>query len=138
MSRDEAAPPSIPDELLDYDEDLVYTYKGERFTGTGYSDVSGHGRSEISYVDGMQHGVARDWYPSGVLKYEASYRKNARHGASREYREDGSLSVETIYEHGILVSSTSYDESGVVVDFHAIEECDPNFGYLQQLRKRFG
>jgi antitoxin component YwqK of YwqJK toxin-antitoxin module len=137
IGRDEAMAHSVPDESLDYDEELIYTYRGQRFTGVGYSDVPGHGRSEISYVQGMQDGAARDWYPSGQLKYEANYRENARHGTTREYGEDGSLIVEALYEHSVLVKSTRYDKCGVVVDSYAISERDPNFVRLQHLRERF-
>jgi antitoxin component YwqK of YwqJK toxin-antitoxin module len=60
----------VPDALLDFDENLVCTYEGERFTGVGYKDVPGYAVSEISHVDGLQEGPAREWYPSGQLKAE--------------------------------------------------------------------
>jgi antitoxin component YwqK of YwqJK toxin-antitoxin module len=134
----ESPPLRVPDELLDYNEELFYTYNGESFTGIGYTDVSGYGRSEISYVDGAQDGPARDWYPSGQLKYEANYRVNTRHGSTREFREDGSLASEVTYDHGVLVRSVAYDSEGKAVDHYEISESDPNFSHLRRRREQGG
>lgn len=128
----------VPDDVLDYDENLVYTYQGERFTGVGYDEVPGYGLSEISYVDGLQEGPTRDWYPSGQLKSEWMYRANARHGHSREYREDGTLVSEAIYEYGVRVRSRTFAEDGSVVDRFDLSEESPTFKLLQRLRARFG
>lgn len=128
----------VPDDQLDYDEDLVYTYRGERFTGIGYDEAPGHSRSEISYVNGVQEGPARDWYPSGRLKFEAMYKDNARHGHRREFREDGTISLEEIYEYGVLVRSASFDVEGRVLQNFEISEDSANFNLLRRLRERFG
>jgi hypothetical protein len=74
----EPLPARVPDDQLHYDENLIYTYRGERFTGVGYEDVPGRGLEEISYVDGLQEGPARDWYPSGQLRGETMFRANGR------------------------------------------------------------
>lgn len=134
----QSSPLRVPDELLDYNEELFYTYNGESFTGIGYADVPGHGLSEISYVDGAQDGPARDWYLSGQLKYEANYRMNTRHGSTRDFREDGSLVSEMIYDHGVLVRSVTHDSQGNVVDHYEISESDPNFSHLRRLREQGG
>lgn len=128
----------IPDALLDFDEELVYTYQGRRFTGIAYEDQPGVGRSEISYVDGRQEGLARDWYPSGRLKGETMYVANGRHGHSREFREDGTLASEASYEYDILVRSTRFDEQGNTVERFDIPEEGPGFAHLQRLRENFG
>jgi antitoxin component YwqK of YwqJK toxin-antitoxin module len=116
----ESQPRRVPDELLDYNEELFYTYNGESFTGVGYADVPG------------------DWYPSSQLKYEANYKVNTRHGSTREFREDGSLASEMTYDHGVLVRSVTYDGQGRVVDHYEISEGDPNFAQLRRLREHGG
>ena len=136
--REEPQSLRVPDELLDYNEELIYTYEGERFTGIGYADVPGHGLSEISYVDGAQDGPARDWYPSGQLKYEANYRLNARHGSTKQFREDGSLISEAIYDNGVLVRSDTLDIDGNVVDHYKISQSNPNFAQLRPSREQDG
>jgi antitoxin component YwqK of YwqJK toxin-antitoxin module len=134
----ESQPHRVPDEFLDYDDELFYTYNGESFTGVGYADVPGHGLSEISYVDGAQDGPARDWYPSGQLKYEANYKLNTRHGLTREFREEGSLASEMTYDHGVLIRSVTYDGQGKVTDHYEISQDDPNFSRLRRLREYGG
>ena len=68
----------VPNSALDYDADLVYRYLGSPFTGIGYEE-SQHGAvalSEIRYVDGQQHGIASDWFPTGVLAAESRLFEN--------------------------------------------------------------
>lgn len=130
--REELRPLRVPDELLDYDEESIYTYEGERFTGIGYADVPGHGLSEISYVDGVQDGPARDWYVSGQLRYEANYKRNVRHGSTRQFREDGSLVSESVYDDGLLVRSVTVDADGNVVDHYENLGSSPNSPQLRQ------
>ena len=91
----------VPDEEIEYDGNLVYTYKGVRFTGIGYQQTS-HGLSEIAYVDGAQEGWARDWSPAGVLRGETLYRENAHHGWDRDFDEAENLVQGRLYEYGIL------------------------------------
>jgi antitoxin component YwqK of YwqJK toxin-antitoxin module len=127
----------IPDDELDFDENLNYFHNGELFTGVGYSDIPGGGLSEISYRNGLQHGAARDWYPSGMLKGEWIFRHNVRHGVSRELREDGSLISEKVYEFGILVESKEFDPAGRVAESFKISEDSPNFRRLQRFRNEW-
>lgn len=137
-SQDDQAAVRVPDALLDYDAELIYTYNGQRFTGVGYEEEPERGLSEISYVDGVQEGPSRDWYPSGQLKGETIYKDNVRHGHNREFREDGTLSLEEIYEHGVLVRSATFDENGNMVERFELSRDSPNFARLQRLRKQFG
>ncbi|WP_322756558.1 hypothetical protein [Frankia sp. Cas3] len=132
---DESGVARVEDSELDFDEDLIYTYRGVLFTGIGYEEVSGHGLSEISYRQGMQAGPARDWYPSGVLKGESYFRENVLHGPLREFDEDGNVRFEAVYEYGILVSSLRSDGSGAVVEFSEISGDSPNFSLLERYRR---
>ena len=129
-------PLRVPDDELDYDDDLVYSYHGERFTGVGYDEAEGHGLSEISYVDGLQDGPARDWYPSGSLKSEEFFRKNIRHGRSREYREDGLLLSEDVHEFGVHIQSRVFDSEGRGTTTLELAEGSPNYQLLQRIRNQ--
>lgn len=140
MSSDESAGHEalrVPDGQLDYDEELIYWLRGEKFTGIGYEEIPGRGVSEISYRDGLQDGPARDWYPSGVLKGESIYHKNLLHGHVREFRENGSLISDKEYEHGILVRSVEYDASGEMTSSSTLAESSPNYSRLKRLREHF-
>jgi antitoxin component YwqK of YwqJK toxin-antitoxin module len=117
----------VPDEELDYDEDLVYLYAGKRFTGIGFDEAPGVGRSEISYVDGWQEGAARDWYPSGKIKAEYMYHKSSRNGLSREFREDGTLISEEQYVASLLVHAVYFDGDGVATEEFDLPRSDPSY-----------
>ncbi|WP_157489047.1 hypothetical protein [Pseudofrankia sp. DC12] len=134
----ESGPVRVLDSDLDYDSDLVYSYRGQPFTGVGYDDVPGHGLSEISYVDGRQEGSSRDWYPSGNLQAETFYKRNMRHGPNREYREDGSIALDEYYEFGVRVSSRTIDENGSVVESYQLLDDSDGRRKIDRLREIFG
>jgi antitoxin component YwqK of YwqJK toxin-antitoxin module len=126
----------VPDDELDYDSDLVYFYKGARFTGVGYEDKPGLGRSEISYSDGWQEGPARDWYPDGTLKAETWYMESVKHGPDRSYAPDGRLYQERYFEYGIPVATTTFDTDGQPLNRTEITPDDDRFELLQKFRSQ--
>lgn len=130
----EQAPGRVRDNQLDYGPDLIYYLAGARFTGIGYEDVPGHGISEISYRDGFQDGPARDWYPMGALKSESWYHENMRHGYSREYNEHQVKVLEEVYEYGILIRRTRWDDAGREIEAWEIDPGGPSFARLQRYR----
>lgn len=133
-TEDEAGVIRVPDSRLYYDEELIYLLDGEPFTGVGYEYTQEHGKSEISYRNGMQDGPSRDWYPTGRLKAEDFYRENVINGLSRKWREDGTLVSEETYELGIRVRSKRFSRSGEVVDSYELQAGDPNLETLKRLR----
>jgi hypothetical protein len=125
----------VPDSELDYTPELIYSHRGELFTGIGYDHDPTTGISEVSYVDGRQEGVSRDWYPSGRLKSETDYRANDHHGFNRDYREDGTISLEEFYEFGLRVWSKTFDEHGRVVESYQILEGSEKYRRLDHYRR---
>ena len=49
-------------------------------------------------------------------KFEGSYQDGKLHGISRIWYENGNLAEETIYEEGVLISKTSWDENGIIIN----------------------
>ena len=49
-------------------------------------------------------------------KFEGSFRDGQLHGMSKIWHENGNLAEETIYEKGVFISKTSWDENGIIID----------------------
>ena len=48
-------------------------------------------------------------------KFEGSYKDGQLHGMSRIWHENGNLAEETIYDKGVIISKTSWDENGIII-----------------------
>ena len=49
-------------------------------------------------------------------KFEGSYKDGQLHGISKIWHENGNLAEETIYEKGVFISKTSWDENGIIIN----------------------
>ena len=49
-------------------------------------------------------------------KFEGSYKDGQLHGMSKIWHENGNLAEETIYEKGVFISKTLWDENGIIID----------------------
>jgi hypothetical protein len=128
----------VPDDDLDFGPDQVMHYHGVPFTGISFEDDKG-GRAELQYRNGLQDGMAREWWPSGQLKEETPYREGFAHGVIRAYDDAGRLIQESLREYGILLRRTTYDEDGAVETEDI--QLDPNsyhYKSLQMYRSRLG
>jgi antitoxin component YwqK of YwqJK toxin-antitoxin module len=127
----------IPDEELDYDEDIIYVHNGKRFTGIAFEE-SAHGiLSECTYLDGMQDGPSRDWYPDGTLKAEMFFKENLKNGTSREIFPDGKLASEIVFGYDIALKCMKYDQRGEVVECSSLEEGSSLHSLYLTRRERF-
>ena len=48
-------------------------------------------------------------------KFEGSYKNGLLHGKSKIWHQNGNLAQETIYENGVIISKTSWDENGIKI-----------------------
>tara|TARA_B100000900_G_scaffold100338_1_gene83039 strand:- start:396 stop:815 length:420 start_codon:yes stop_codon:yes gene_type:complete len=48
-------------------------------------------------------------------KFEGSYKNGLLHGKSKIWHPNGNLAQETIYENGVIISKTSWDENGIKI-----------------------
>ena len=48
-------------------------------------------------------------------KFEGSYKNGLLHGKSKIWHQNGNLAQETIYENGMIISKTSWDENGIKI-----------------------
>jgi hypothetical protein len=131
-------PTRVPDSELEFDEDPVYKWRGQIFTGIGFENTRDGGLSEISYLYGAQEGIARDWYPSGALKGESNYHDNVLHGITREFAEDGRIMTESRYEYGILVERRERTAEDRLVTIFTIDPNGAAYDLLEHYRRERG
>jgi hypothetical protein len=128
----------VPDSELDFNEDLIYRWRGRLFTGVGFEESPDGALSEVSYECGVQQGPARDWYPSGGLKGESHFHDNVQHGVTREYSQDGSLLIESFYEYGILVEKRERASTGEMSTTYVAAPDGEMYGTLERYRRERG
>jgi antitoxin component YwqK of YwqJK toxin-antitoxin module len=131
--------PIIDDDDLYLAEDGSYEYQGKPFTGTARLRArNGVVVSEINYVDGLLHGLARYWYPSGEPRGEEHFEGNGRTGPSREWYPTGQLKRETAFEYSVRVRERQWNEAGELMEDYVLTEDQPVFRTLQKLRRMYG
>jgi len=74
------------------------TDEKKKYTGTREShDENGKISSSVEYVEGVRHGMAREYYKDGTLKLEMVYEHGKKQGRVVSYDEKGRLARESFY-----------------------------------------
>lgn len=116
----EAAP--LDAEQLVLDDEGRALYAGAPFTGRAVQhDDEGALVAEESYEDGLRHGPARLYHPSGELAEEGVRRRGAWHGTVEVWNEDGTQAEEARYAWGICVESWTWDADGTLVEHFQLD-----------------
>jgi antitoxin component YwqK of YwqJK toxin-antitoxin module len=82
-----------PREELVQREDVWYLKDSDQaFTGVMF-EANGEDKllSEIPLREGLAHGIARGWYPSGQLEIEEPFSQGKSHGTRTRYHENGKI-----------------------------------------------
>ncbi len=96
--------------------DSLGTFGGENgnFRCEGYF-VDGSMRNNLTYKEGLPHGIASYFYPGGQLKRTVTYDNGVQHGVWTEYHENGKVKIQTGYENDINEGYyRSYYSNGMV------------------------
>lgn len=128
----------VNEDELEYTDELIYTWQGKPFTGIGYEHLRTGERIEVSYLDGRQTGIAREWYPDGTLKSEEHYVNGSKHGICQEWFKNGQLKTEAFYEFSIRVKEKIWNEKGELVQEFEISENDNRYSTLTTFRQTRG
>lgn len=88
--------------------------KGHQWVPDGKSAVwnSNGARAEAHYVDGLLHGVEREWHPNGKLKRQREWQAGELHGRSQAWYANGSRKHDMLFENGNEVSGQTWSEDG--------------------------
>lgn len=102
---------------LEYLPEGVFLFDSRPFTGVAIDrNNSGAIISEVPFVDGRQHGLARTWHANGRPSLERPYVHGESHGLAHEWFEDGSLKSETVFEFGTMMKRELRDRTGTLVE----------------------
>jgi antitoxin component YwqK of YwqJK toxin-antitoxin module len=102
---------------LEYDQDQRVRYRRTLYSGTAYElYADGTVMTELTFHQGIPHGIARAFYPDGSIESEWRSEHGRRHGSYRRWHENGQLAEDRIYEHGKIVSSRAWDVDGTPVE----------------------
>ena len=129
----------VPTSELFCAEDGLTYHGSEPFTGVKYGlRADGTLAGEVEFLDGLRSGIARSWYPNGRLSEEVHYLLDVAHGLWREWESDGTLVVEQEHEFGILLWERQRGEDGEMAEVYRLNEGDPDFAALRELRAQYG
>jgi len=103
---------------LDFEEMTVGFYNGIPFTGFTFSiyPASGQLKLLISFKDGFEDGIYREWYENGQLKEI----REITHGNSDGYKicwyPDGLLKSEVQYMEGFVICEKNWDQEANIIE----------------------
>jgi antitoxin component YwqK of YwqJK toxin-antitoxin module len=124
---------------LHYTSEGLFKYDGIPFTGSGVQhSENGALWCEVHFVDGHEHGMARDYFPSGKVKCEIPYFRGVMHGSKREWFEQGGLKKQCELVYGVLMESTEWTADNVVVEHFVRDPGDMLAKIAEKRRERFG
>lgn len=109
---------------LEMRNDITYLRGADTpFTGKYFIlNKNGKREHEGNLKDGMQDGLATDWYLNGQKKSEGNWKNGKAEGLVTSWHENGQKANEVIFKDDKLVSSRFWNSKGEEVD--SIEEAE--------------
>ncbi|MBO0358414.1 hypothetical protein J0X19_10700 [Hymenobacter sp. BT186] len=121
------------------DQNVTVLYQdGKPYTGTVYETFQGRTDVEYEVVNGVKQGRETEFYPDGTIQSVSYYVGNLLDGPLMRYHENGAVEEKALFEKGVCVRSTSYDEVGQVVEEYTIDEKSAEYPWLMHLRQKMG
>lgn len=111
-------PVDVDDPEIDGDLAGRVTYRGELFTGQTVEYSPGGTRIALtSYIDGVEDGPSKEWYPDGRPLSEGMVKTGRAIGEWREWYPSGRLKQLDVFDDaGNHLSRTAWDEGGNPAD----------------------
>jgi antitoxin component YwqK of YwqJK toxin-antitoxin module len=98
--------------------------------------IQGEILCKIEFNSGKQHGFAREFNSSGQVKSETTYINGLRHGIESEWYDNGKRKLENIFEFDVLMKSTTWSESGDILDEYERPSDDVLYKMVEKEKKR--
>ena len=135
LSDEKVTTLEVNDDDLDFDDD-VRTYRDTPFSGVGVTRFPGGViESETPYLNGLPHGVCREWHVNGQKKKEWASLRGSVHGTCTEWYENGERKSLGVYEHGIEITFTQWSGDGRVVEHRELPSDSPMRQLIERLKK---
>ena len=108
---------TVTSDKLELTEDgTIAHYEGLPFTGLATTSYpNGEIATEISYQDGMRHGVETRWYETGIKRFEGRFHRNQLAGVFEEWYPNGKKRSEVLWQDGKRVSIREWSETGEIL-----------------------
>jgi antitoxin component YwqK of YwqJK toxin-antitoxin module len=120
---------------LDWDDDLR-VLDGTPYSGSAFLlHPDGSLAFEVTYRDGFEEGVCREWHPNGKLKLEWFAERGRATGRVEEWHPGGRVKSVGVYESGVEILYEEWDESGNLVAHRQIDENTALFDYVRSMRR---
>lgn len=81
-----------------------------------YYDSLGKIYLDANYLESMLEGVSYLYFPNGSKKQITYYKKNKRHGLFKQFYPTGEIKYESEYKDGLLIAHKEFDPQGELVD----------------------
>jgi antitoxin component YwqK of YwqJK toxin-antitoxin module len=116
----------------------IYYQNGKPYTGLVYEELQGRIDLEYEVVNGVKQGVEIEYYPNGRVQSISHYVNNVLNGLLVNYYESGIIEEKAMFEKGVCIHSTAYDEAGQITEENTISEESPEYSWLTYLRQKSG
>jgi len=120
-------------EECEIEDDFLFK-DGVPITGTVFADI-GEMYSVTDYVEGIEHGLRREWYQGGELNSEGGCFKGVLHGECKEWYASGVLMSLQNYEFGILIKGEYWNEDKSLHNTYELPKEDIVWEYIEVCRK---
>jgi len=107
----------VSSDKLEFIEDgAIAHFEGKAFTGIATSSYpNGEIATEISYQDGMRHGVETRYHENGIKRFEGRFHQNQLVGVFEEWYPNGKKRSEVLWQDGKRVSIREWSETGEIL-----------------------
>lgn len=121
---------------LEVVDSSVHHHDGAPFTGIAYETaLAGWLTEEMTFVEGIQTGVAREFDREGKVIVEEHYLSGKLHGQRKKWHPNGQLANDEKYEFGTLVAANRWDEKGAPLSPFVLQAGDPRWAEIERHRK---
>lgn len=125
----------INDDDLGWDGDQR-VHGGTPYSGSAYLlHPDGSLALRVTYRDGFEEGICREWHPNGELKREWFAGRGRATGKIEEWHAGGKIRSVGVYEFSAEIRYDEWDESGNLIGHRQIDENTALFDYERSMRR---